>query len=138
MAISSACWPVIDFQMFKTFLKPWDAAIAKCLLPCYGKRSSQSFDMSDQLDALYEAATSDSSLKQKLDAAADANAVVAIAKEAGFEVSVDELNSLMSNLTEEQLSSVSGGMDTAGKVGLGVGGGITAIGWGGAIALAVK
>ena len=45
----------------------------------------------EQLKAFMEAVKADASLQEKLNAAADADAVVAIAKEAGFVISAEEL-----------------------------------------------
>ncbi len=48
----------------------------------------------EQLKAFLEKVKGDTSLKEKLKAAADANAVVEIAKDAGFMIATDELNDL--------------------------------------------
>ncbi len=48
----------------------------------------------EQLKAFLEKVKGDTSLKEKLKAAADANAVVEIAKDAGFMIASDELNDL--------------------------------------------
>ena len=45
----------------------------------------------EQLSAFMEAVKADAGLQEKLKAAGDADAVVAIAKEAGFVISSDEL-----------------------------------------------
>ena len=66
----------------------------------------------DQLKAFLEKVKSDTSLQEKLKAAADSDAVLAIAKEAGFSVSVDDLKnaqSEISGLTEEELEGAAGG-----------------------------
>jgi len=47
----------------------------------------------EQLKAFLEKVKGDTSLKEKLKAAADADAVVAIAREVGFLISADELTS---------------------------------------------
>ena len=44
----------------------------------------------EQLKAFLEKVKGDTSLQEKLKAAADANAVAAIAKEAGFSISADD------------------------------------------------
>ena len=62
----------------------------------------------DQLKAFLEKVKSDTSLQEKLIAAADAEAVAAIAKEAGFSLSAEELNKA-SELSEEDLEGISGG-----------------------------
>jgi len=64
----------------------------------------------EQLKAFLEKVQGDTSLQEKLKAAADANAVVAIAKEAGFSFSADEINNAQSReLSEEEMESVAGG-----------------------------
>ena len=45
----------------------------------------------------------------KLKTAADANAVAAIAKDAGFSISADDLTQAQSEISEEELESVAGG-----------------------------
>ena len=63
----------------------------------------------EQLKAFLEKVKADSSLQEKLKAAADANAVAAIAKEAGFSISADDLAKAQSELSEEELEGVAGG-----------------------------
>ena len=63
----------------------------------------------EQLKAFLEKVKGDASLQQKLKAASDANAVAAIAKEAGFSISVDDINKAQSELSEEELEGVAGG-----------------------------
>ncbi|MDA7431995.1 Nif11-like leader peptide family RiPP precursor [Synechococcus sp. AH-601-O06] len=68
----------------------------------------------EQLKAFLEKVQADTSLQEKLKAAVDANAVVAIAKEAGFSLSADDINkaqSAQSELSEEELEGVAGGVD---------------------------
>ena len=65
----------------------------------------------EQLKAFLEKVKGDTSLQEKLKAAADANSVVEIAKEAGFGVSADDLNKF-SELSEEELEDVAGGHQT--------------------------
>jgi predicted ribosomally synthesized peptide with nif11-like leader len=65
----------------------------------------------EQLKAFWEAIQADSGLQQKLSAAKDADAVVAIAKAAGFEISVDEVAKAQAELSDEQLKDVAGGWD---------------------------
>ena len=62
----------------------------------------------EQLKAFLEAVKADSGLQEKLKAAADSDAVLAIAKEAGFSISADELKNAQSELLEEELEGVSG------------------------------
>ena len=63
----------------------------------------------EQLKAFLEKVKADTSLQEKLKAAADANAVAAIAKEAGFSISADDLKNAQSEISEEELESVAGG-----------------------------
>ena len=67
----------------------------------------------EQLKAFLEKVKVDSSLQQKLRAAADPEAVVAIAKEAGFTIFADSLEKFESEISEElslqELESVAGG-----------------------------
>ena len=60
----------------------------------------------EQLKVFLEKLKADTSLQEKLKAAADTNAVVAIAKEAGFSISADDFRS---ELSEEELENVAGG-----------------------------
>ena len=63
----------------------------------------------EQLKAFLEKVKADTSLQEKLKAAADNDAVVAIAKEAGFSISADELGNAQSELSGEELEGVAGG-----------------------------
>ena len=63
----------------------------------------------EQLKAFLEKVKADTSLQEKLKAAGDANAVAAIAKEAGFSISVDDLTKAQSEISEEELKGVAGG-----------------------------
>ena len=63
----------------------------------------------EQLKAFMEAVKADAGLQEKLKAAADANAVTAIAKEAGFIISADDLTKSQSELSDEELEGVAGG-----------------------------
>ena len=65
----------------------------------------------EQLKAFMEAVKADAGLQQKLKAAADADAVVAIAKAAGFVISAEELQRAQagSEVSEEELEGVVGG-----------------------------
>ena len=51
----------------------------------------------------------DDNLQEKLKAAAKFDAVLAIAKEAGFSISADDLKNAQSELSEEELEGVAGG-----------------------------
>ena len=65
----------------------------------------------EQLKAFLEKVKGDTSLQEKLKAAADADAdaVVAIANEAGFSISADDLRNAQDNISEEELEGVAGG-----------------------------
>ncbi|WP_115118395.1 Nif11-like leader peptide family natural product precursor [Synechococcus sp. UW105] len=63
----------------------------------------------EQLKAFLEEVKVDSSLQEKLKAASDANAVISIAKEAGFNISTNDIAKAQSDLSEEDLESLSGG-----------------------------
>ena len=64
----------------------------------------------EQLKAFLEAVKADAGLQEKLKAAADADAVVAIAKAAGFAVTAEELKKSQAEISEEKLEGVAGGM----------------------------
>ena len=73
----------------------------------------------EQLKAFLEKVQGDTSLQEKLKAAADAtkpkaadaNAVAAIAKEAGFSISADDLKKAQAiEISEEELEGVAGGI----------------------------
>ena len=63
----------------------------------------------EQLKAFLEKVKADTSLQEKLKAAGDANAVAAIAKDAGFSISADDLKNVQSEISEEELENVAGG-----------------------------
>ena len=63
----------------------------------------------EQLKAFLEKVKADTSLQEKLKAATDSDAVVAIAKEAGFSISADDLTKAQSELSEEELEGAAGG-----------------------------
>ena len=62
----------------------------------------------EQLKAFLEKVKADTSLQEKLKAASDADAVVAIAKEAGFSISAEDY---ASELSDEELEGAAGGTD---------------------------
>ena len=66
----------------------------------------------EQLKAFLEKVKGDTSLQEKLKAAADAEAVVAIAIEAGFGISADDLKSAQSETSDEELEGAAGGRGT--------------------------
>ena len=63
----------------------------------------------EQLKGFEEAVKADAGLQEKLKAAGDADAVIAIAKAAGFAISADELKKAQSEISEEELVGVAGG-----------------------------
>ena len=63
----------------------------------------------EQLKAFLEAVKADAGLQEKLKAAADADAVVALGKTAGFVISAEELKKGQSDLSDEELEGVAGG-----------------------------
>ncbi len=68
----------------------------------------------EQLKAFLEVVKSDAPLQEKLKAAGDADAVVAIAKGVGFAISVEEIAKFQAELSDEQLDGVAGGASGAG------------------------
>ena len=63
----------------------------------------------EQLKAFLEKVKADAGLQEKLKAAGDTDAVLAIAKEAGFSISADDLKSAQFEISEEELEGVAGG-----------------------------
>ncbi|WP_114990919.1 Nif11-like leader peptide family natural product precursor [Synechococcus sp. UW179A] len=63
----------------------------------------------EQLKAFLEKVKGDTSLQEKLQAAADSDAVLAIAKDAGFSISADDLKKVQDEVTEEELEGAAGG-----------------------------
>ena len=63
----------------------------------------------EQLKAFLEAVKADAELQEKLKAAGDADAVVAIAKAAGFIISAEELKKSQAEISEEELEGAAGG-----------------------------
>ena len=63
----------------------------------------------EQLKAFLEKVKADTSLQDKLKSITDADAVVAIAKEAGFNVSAEDLTKAQSEVSDEELESAAGG-----------------------------
>ena len=64
----------------------------------------------EQLKAFMEAVKADAGLQEKLNAAADVDVVVEIAKEAGFMISAEELKMSKELSEDDELESVAGGM----------------------------
>ena len=67
----------------------------------------------EQLKAFLEKVKADTSLQEKLNGAADADAVVEIAKDAGFSITAEDIQSRYSirsrELTDEELEGAAGG-----------------------------
>ena len=66
----------------------------------------------EQLKAFLETVKGDTSLQEKLNGAADADAVMEIAKEAGFAITAEDIQSMQSAtvvLSDEELEEASGG-----------------------------
>ena len=65
----------------------------------------------EQLKAFWEAIQADAGLQQKLQGVTEPDAVEAIAKEAGFRISAEEIKKGQSELqlTDEQLEGIAGG-----------------------------
>ena len=77
----------------------------------------------EQLKAFWDAIESDSALQQKLKGVTDPGAIVDIAKEAGFKISVEELEQAQMKLSDEQLDGAAGGFcfpipDYTGRAGI--------------------
>ena len=66
----------------------------------------------EQLKAFLEAVKADAGLQEKLNAAADADAVVAIAREVGFMISAEELQMSRAEISEEELEGAACGWKT--------------------------
>ena len=66
--------------------------------------------LEEQLKAFLEAVKVDVELQEKLEAAVDADAVVSVAKAAGFVISADELKKSHAEISEEELEAVAGGV----------------------------
>ena len=63
----------------------------------------------EQLKAFWEAIQSDQALQQKLQGVNDPGAIVDIAKEAGFTISAEEVQTAQVELSDEQLDGAAGG-----------------------------
>jgi predicted ribosomally synthesized peptide with nif11-like leader len=63
----------------------------------------------EQLKAFLEAVKADAGLQEQVKAAGDADAVVAIARAAGFVISADDLKQAQSEISEDELEGVAGG-----------------------------
>ena len=69
----------------------------------------------EQLKAFLEKVKDDTSLQEKLNSASDADAVAAIAKDAGFMISAEDLKKAQSELSDDELEVVLGGIN-AGEI----------------------
>ena len=63
----------------------------------------------EQLKAFLEKVQGDTKLQEKLNAAADSDAALAIANEAGFSISADDLKKAQSEVSDEEMENASGG-----------------------------
>jgi predicted ribosomally synthesized peptide with nif11-like leader len=63
----------------------------------------------EQLKAFLEKVQGDTNLQEMLKAAVDVDAALAIATEAGFSISADDLKNAQSELSDEELEGLSGG-----------------------------
>ncbi|WP_115120366.1 Nif11-like leader peptide family natural product precursor [Synechococcus sp. UW105] len=64
----------------------------------------------EQLKVFLEAVKADAGLQEKLKAATDADAVVEIAKEAGFSITAEDIQSMqLESVNDEELEGVAGG-----------------------------
>ena len=66
----------------------------------------------EQFKAFLEKVKSDTSLQEKLKGAADADAALTIAKDAGFAITAEDIQSMQSatmELTDDELEGVAGG-----------------------------
>ena len=65
----------------------------------------------EQLKSFLEKVKADTSLQEQLKAAADADAALVIAKEAGFAITAEDIQSMQSStdLSDEELEGVAGG-----------------------------
>ena len=66
----------------------------------------------EQLKAFLEKVKTDTSLQEKLKAATNADAVVEIAKNAGFVISADDLKKAQSEVSDAELEAAAGGTCT--------------------------
>ena len=64
----------------------------------------------EQLKAFLEKVKGDTSLQEKLKAAADSDAILAIAKEAGFSISAEDLTKAQSEVSDKELECAAGGI----------------------------
>ena len=67
----------------------------------------------EQLKAFLEKVKTDTSLQEKLKAATNADAVVEIAKAAGFVISADEVKKVQLEVSDAELEAAAGGLGVA-------------------------
>jgi predicted ribosomally synthesized peptide with nif11-like leader len=75
----------------------------------------------EQLKAFLEKVKGDTSLQEKINAAASPDAAVEIAKEAGFSITAEDIQSMQSStieLSDAELESSAGGGGTAEPIGI--------------------
>ena len=89
------------------FLFDTDIAADRCYDQAVAPRPLMS---EEQLMAFLEKVKGDTSLQEKLKAASDADAVVAIAKEAGFSISAEDLTKAQSEVSDDELEDAAGGV----------------------------
>ena len=65
----------------------------------------------EQLKAFLEKVKADTELQEKLNGAADADALVEIAKEAGFSITAEDMQSPTVELSDEELEGAAGGFE---------------------------
>ena len=78
---------------------------------CYDFCTGQSPMSEEQLKAFLEKAKADASLQEKLKAAADSDAALSIANEAGFAITAEDIQSMKSStdISDDELESAAGG-----------------------------
>ena len=64
----------------------------------------------EQLKSFLQKVQGDTSLQEKLKAAADQDAVLAIAKDAGFSISPDDLKKAQAEVSDAELEAAAGGI----------------------------
>ena len=69
----------------------------------------------EQLKAFLQAVKADAGLQEKMKAAGDADAVVAIAKAAGFVISSEDLQRAQAEISDEELEGMAGATDVLGN-----------------------
>ncbi len=91
-----------------------------------------------ELTAFLEAVKINEDLRERLLAAEDNEAVIAIARAEGFSISVPEMNEAMTELSEQDLEAASGGLTPAPFFVVTIFGATAVAGAGGVIALTVS